>query len=213
MKQFAEIIRMTNPRLADFLLNSRYVDDWNNSLDSMEAINRLQEATDKEFASLGVEIKGWGKTGHPPSPEISEDGIVGVAGMAWTPVIDAIELKMQPLHFGKVTRGRLAVGTKIFEGNFASFDDMNSFVPRKLTRRQVVSKLMSIFDLQGRMIPLTARFKRDMRTVISATLSWDEAVTNEHRTTWVKNFMNMEAMKGIKFTRPRMPQDAIDTKM
>ena len=90
---------------------------------------------------------------------------------------------------------------------------MNNFVPRKLSRRQVVSKLMSIFDLQGRMIPLTAGFKRDMRTVVAATLSWDEAVTNEHRSTWVKNFMNMEAMRGIKFTRPRMPQDAVDTKM
>ena len=213
MKQFAEIVRRTNPRLADFLLDSRYVDDCNDSFDSMEAINRIQEATDKEFASLGAEIKGWGKTGHHPSPEISENGIVGVAGLAWTPIIDAVELKIQPLHFGKVTRGRLAIGTKTFDGNFASFDDMNSFVPRKLTRRQVVSKLMSIFDLQGRMIPLTARFKRDMRTVMAATLAWDEAVTNEHRSKWVKNFMDMEAMKGIKFTRPRMPQDAVDTKM
>jgi hypothetical protein len=213
MKQFAEIVKRTNPRLADFLINSRYVDDLNDSLESLDAINRLQEATDKEFASLGAEVKGWGKTGHHPSPEISDNGVVGVAGMAWTPIIDAVELKLPNLHFGKVTRGRLAVGTKIFEGNFASFDDMNSFVPRRLTKRQVVSKLMSIFDLLGRMIPVTARLKRDMRTVMACTLSWDEAITNEHRTTWVKNFMDMEAMKGIKFTRPRMPQDAVNTKM
>ena len=44
---------------------------------------------DEPFA----ECKGWAITGLPPPPEISEDGIVGVAGMAWHPETDYIELK------------------------------------------------------------------------------------------------------------------------
>ena len=63
------------------------------------------------------------------------------------------------------------------------------------------------------LIPLTARFKRDLRDISNATPEWDTAITNEHRSTWVKNFLDLEKVKGMKFTRPRMPIDAIDTKM
>ena len=58
MRQFAEYLRTTNPKLADFLTNSRFVDDLNDSAASKEDMDSLQEDTDRELASLGVEIKG-----------------------------------------------------------------------------------------------------------------------------------------------------------
>ena len=48
---------------------------------------------------------------------------------------------------------------------------------------------------------------------MKATPTWDEAVTEEHRSSWVKNFLDIEKAKGLKFTRPRMPLDAVDKKM
>ena len=48
---------------------------------------------------------------------------------------------------------------------------------------------------------------------MKATPTWDEVVTEEHRTKWVKNFWDLERCKGLKYTRPRMPVDAVNTKL
>ena len=214
MRQLADVVREHDPELADFLTNSRFVDDLNDSLASLEDAQRLQGAVDQEFEKLGAKIKGWAIARKKPAPEISDDnGYVGVAGMAWHPESDFIELKFQDLHFGKVVRGRLSPATKIFKGDKSSFADMDNFVPLKLTKRQVTSKFMGIFDLRGLLIPLTARLKRDLRDIVATTPEWDHGIENGLRSKWVKNFLDIEKCKGLRFTRPRMPVDAVDTKM
>ena len=90
---------------------------------------------------------------------------------------------------------------------------MDTFVPKKLSKRMIISKFMGVFDLLGKLLPLTARMKRDVRSMMKATPTWDEAVTEEHRTKWVKNFWDLERCKGLKYTRPRMPVDAVNTKL
>eukprot|EP00092_Neocalanus_flemingeri_P018101 GFUD01019591.1.p1 GENE.GFUD01019591.1~~GFUD01019591.1.p1 ORF type:complete len:2548 (-),score=673.50 GFUD01019591.1:927-8570(-) len=213
MRQFANYLRPTKPRLADFLMEARFVDDLNDSEPTKEALDKLQQEAEEEFGSLSIEAKGYAKSGETPSKDISEDGTIGVGGMVWNPLIESLEVKYAPLHFGSVSRGRLTVGTQVFEGKMITLEEMNKFVPTNLTKRQIVSKFMSVFDLLGHLIPLTSRMKRDMRRMMKDTALWDEAVTNEHRTTWVKNFLDLERCKGIKYTRPRMPEDAVDSKM
>ena len=74
----------------------------------------------------------------PPHPDCTHDGLgVDVGGMTWWPKTDSMMVKIPPLHFGKKSRGKLTIGTQVFEGSFA---DLNKFVPEKLSRRQVVSK-------------------------------------------------------------------------
>ena len=139
------------------------MDDLNDSLATLEAALRLHKVVDEEFEKLGAKIKGWAIARMKPAPEISDNCYVGVAGMAWHPETDFVELKLQDLHFGKVVRGRLSPTTKVFKGDKSRFSDMDNFVPLKLTKGQVTSKLMGIFDLQGLLIPLTARLKKDLR--------------------------------------------------
>ena len=217
MKQLADLIKEENPNLADFLLNGRFVDDLNTSLASQEEAERITKDADKWFNSLGMEVKGWCFSGRKPPESISEDGRIGVAGMSWNPEIDSLEIKYSSLHFGSVSRGRMRSGTITWEefsdGKFANLELMNAFVPEKLTKRMIVSKFLSVFDILGHLIPLTSRMKLDVRRMVKETESWDDAVTNEHRTKWVKNFLDLEKLKGLQFTRPRMPEDAIDSKM
>ena len=213
MRQLSEHLRSSNPKLAEFLLECRFVDDLNTSEASKEACDALQTDADRELNSLGVESKGWGKTGEKPSEDIAVEGCMGVAGMSWSPELDTLEVKLGNLHFGSVSRGRLAPGTEIFEGKLGTLEEMNAFVPQKLTKRLITSKFMGVFDLLGKLIPLTSRMKRDLRLLTKTTPSWDEAVSNEHRTTWVKNFLDLEKAKGMKYSRPRMPVDAVDTNM
>ena len=70
-----------------------------------------------------------------------------------------------------------------------------------------------VFNIKGLLIPLTARCKRDLRDVFKETPAWDHAVSEGLRAKWVLNFLDIERCRGMKFHRPRMPIDAIDTKM
>ena len=84
--------------------------------------------------------------------------------MSWDPELDTLEVRIPSLHFGSVRRGRVMTGTEFFTGG--NFGDFDKFVPRDLTKRTIVSKYLSVFDLQGKLIPVTARMKRDVRTVL-----------------------------------------------
>ena len=149
----------------------------------------------------------------PAAPELSDKSYVGVAGMAWHAETDSVELKLANLHFGKVIRGRLSPTTTIFKGDISDTIDMDKFVPTKLTKRPITIKFMGIFDLKGLLIPITGRLKPDLRDISAATPQWDHAVTPEARFKWVRNFLDFEHLKGIKFTQPRMPMDAVDCRM
>ena len=64
------------------------------------------------------------------------------------------------MHFGKFRRGRLAKTVDVFEG---CEDDLDSFVPDPLTRRQAASKLASVFDILGKLAPIMSGIKLDLR--------------------------------------------------
>ena len=133
--------------------------------------------------------------------------------MAWHTETDTVELKLNDLHFVKVVRGRLHQDTSIFKGSITDTKAMDKFVPKKLTKRMITSKFMEIFYLRGLLIPLTGRFKRYLRDISAPTPSWDHSVNSIRRSRWVQNFLDVERLRGMKFTRPRMPINAWDTKM
>ena len=100
MRQLAELVKKDDPKLAESLTTGRFVDDLNDSLETLEAALRLQATVDRAFAKLGVKVKCWAIAGMPPAPEISDNGYVGVAGMAWHAETDSVELKLADLHLG-----------------------------------------------------------------------------------------------------------------
>ena len=85
-----------------------------------------------------------------------------------------MSVKIPPLHFGKKSRGKLLVGTEIFEG---SFEDLEKFIPNPLSRRQVVSKFCSLFDIFGKLTPVSAPMKLSVRTGTKETDDWDGFVS------------------------------------
>ena len=158
-----------------------------------------------------MEVKGWTKSGYEPNEELSADGhSVNIGGMSWYPKLDFLELKLPGLHFGQTRRGRLDTETEIFKGKFA---DLESFVPKKLSRRTISSKFLSVFDIMGKMTPLTAKMKIDLRQAVKETEGWDDYVCDDLRSTWKNNFWMIEKMKGLKFHRAIMPSSAVDTKL
>ena len=95
------------------------------------------DSADNLFESVGMGCKGWSMSGSDPHPDVTKDGLsVAAGGIVWWPKIDSVSIKILPVHFGRRFRGKLVVGTEIFEG---SFEDLNKFVPTLLCQLQLVT--------------------------------------------------------------------------
>jgi len=67
MRQFANHLQKTDQKLADFFTECRFVDDLNSSEASELDCDSLQTRAEEALNSLGVQTKGWGKSGEHPS--------------------------------------------------------------------------------------------------------------------------------------------------
>ena len=207
----AEYIQPSNPRLAALLIKSRFVDDLADSGKNSKVINKLIEDADELLNSVDLHCKGWSRSGMPPHPDVTNDGVsVDVGGMTWYPEIDAIAVKIPPLHFGRKSRGKLMVGTEVFDGSFA---DLEKFCSKRMTRRQVVSKFSAVFDLFGHLTPVTAGMKLDVSEAVKETEGWDQEVSFDLHSKVVKNMWRLYKLKGMKFSRAKVPIDAADSKL
>ena len=198
-----------NPRLAEFLEQSRFVDDLADSDLAMKYIDKLKKDADELFDSVSLKCKGWTVSGDSPHPDCSHDGVsLDVGGMTWNSQLDTMMVKIPPLHFGRKSRGRLVIGTETFEGSFA---DLDAFVPQFLTRRQIVSKFASLYDPYGKLVPVSAAMKVHLRMAVLETEDWDNHVSKELRAVWVQNFWRMYKLRGLQYNRARVPVDAANT--
>ena len=207
----ANHVKETNPLLAAFLIISRFVDDLADSGENVAKMEVLTKSADELFESVGWKCKGWTVSSKPPHPDCTKDGVsIDVGGMIWYPIIDCIEVKIPPLHFGRKKRGKLVVGTEIFDGSFA---DLKVFCAKRFTRRTVVSKFYSVFDPFGLLTPITASMKLDVSSAVKETSGWDDEVPLELHDKVVTNLCRLHKLRGIKFTRAKVPIDAVDLKM
>ena len=205
----ADLVNKDHPRLAEMIRRGRFVDDLADSDNNHDIIKKLTDNADELFESVGLSCKGWSRSGEAPHPDVTDDGInLDVGGLRWQPQVDTLQVKIPPLHFGKKVRGKLKVGTEIFDG---SFQDLSSFVPEKLTRRQVVSKFSSVFDPYGKLCPVTSAMKHHCRMAVMETEGWDDPITLDTRKLWLKNFWQLHSLRGVMFMRARIPEDAVST--
>ena len=211
MALLAEHIREDYPELANFIVKSRYVDDLADSKSTKEQCEQLIADAELNFDKIGLKCKAWSQTGNAPCEKASVDGIsVMVGGIRWFPEIDEVETRIPLLHFSKKRRGRLSEDTVFFDGTMMKIED---HVPRKLTRRQVTSKVAAVFDIIGHLAPAMSGLKSDLREVVKNTAGWDDAMPDNLRNKWLTNFLKLENLRGIKFHRPVLPVDAIDCSM
>ena len=189
LEQLAELVKESDPELYMFLMFCLYVDDLGNSKPTLEACLELAKRADELIATVNLECKGWTFSGQDPPDRVTKDGLsIGVAGLKWIPKLDAVQVKIPVLHFGSRRRGKLDDKTVFFSGEFA---DLDKFVPAALSRRLVASKLASIFDIQGKLVPILIGLKVDLREVVRLTSTWDEPMNSDLRNKWLTNFLKL----------------------
>ena len=117
--KLAEHIRSKNPRLAELLTEGRFVDDLGDSDNSLDLVQKLTRDADDLFESVGLSCKGWSFSGlEPPEDVADESGLVSIGGMKWHTKLDFLEVPIPLLHFSKKSRGRLVMGTEVYDGHF-----------------------------------------------------------------------------------------------
>ena len=113
------------------------------------------------------------------------------------PESDLLALDTSELNFGRKERGRKS-------------NELLDKIPETLTRRQCVGKVAEVFDILGRVTPITAGMKIDLRTLIHRKLDWDDKIPNHLRGLWKTNFELIRYLSNIRFARTVIHIDAKD---
>ena len=189
LRRTAELSRDIYPKAYDVIMYETYVDDM---LSGTDGVDRTFEVTDELHATLsegGFTLKGFAMSGEEPPETLSTDNeSVLVGGLRCFPKGE--------LNFNKKIRGNKS-GQNI------------GAIPEKLTLRDCVGKASEVFDLTGKIAPITAVLKLDVSNLHQRMLDWDDPIPNELKNTWIKNFDLMKELTTLKFQRAVIPEDAI----
>ena len=109
---------------------------------------------------------------------------------------DVVSLDVSELNFAKKVRGKKPI--KIND------------VSHNLTRRHCVSKVAELYDISGKITPLTAPMKLDLHHFVDLGIGWDERIPDNLRQVWDSHFKMMEEISQIKYRRAIVPEDAIN---
>ena len=115
-KEVAEHVEDEKPRVARLLTEGRYVDNLLDSVVTKIEAQSLAEETTEVLDRLNLPTKGFSFSGEDPQPQETLDGVsIDINGMKWSTVVDSIEVKVPPLHFGNRRRGRVE-NAEYYEG-------------------------------------------------------------------------------------------------
>ena len=208
VRSMANELWETFPEVAALLIKRRYVDDMGKGTKSKQDSIKLIEQTTKILADkLKMEIKGWALAGEKPPPEVTKDGeSVDLGGILWYTEPDLYTLNLPPLCFDKKRRGKLPEGSTHFDPKTMTLEQ---FVPGKLTRRMVTSAVAKMWDMMGKITPVTLRLKHDLRKLTAESPEWDAVISQLARGLWIQNFEIMENVRDIIYVRNSRPVDAL----
>ena len=117
--------------------------------------------------------------------------------MKWFPKEDMVSLDIGELNFAKKQRGKKPVKGR-------------NTIPFNLTRRKCVSKVAEMFDLTGKITPITAKIKLDIHTLVERGLAWDDRIPDALKSIWNSHFEMMQEIGKVKFKRAVVPEDAVN---
>ena len=81
----------------------------------------------------------------------------------------------------------------------------------QFTRRTILGKVAGVFDPLGLVTPVSAKFKLDLNSLNRLKLDWDDPIPPEHLPVWVKNLEKIQEIRGVKFRRTIIPENAMNT--
>ena len=197
LRETARLSKDDYPEVYNIILKDIYVDDCLSGDKSTNLGIKRADELEIVVNRGGFSLKGITFSKQKPKPDLTTDGeSISVAGMKWYPEEDTLTLDVSELNFAKKVRGKKPISLKT--------------IPIKLTRRQCVSKVAELYDITGKITPITAMMKLDLHQLVERKLDWDDQLPNDLRPIWESHFAMMEEISSIKYKRAIVPEDAIN---
>ena len=193
LRQIAEIHKEEYPLVSKIIKDDVYVDDCITGDDNYDAAFKRADELEVVTGSGSFNLKGITVSGKDPPSHLTEDGTsVGVGGMRWYSKSDEISLCVPELNFSTKQRGKKSMHA-------------TNVIPTVLTRRHCASKVAEVFDITGKISPIVAAMKLDLRELVDRQLSWDDAIPDDLRPVWLSHFDMMQEISQIRFNRVIVP--------
>ena len=189
LKENAKLSKVEYPKINEIVKNDIYVDNCisgeQSEREALKRANELEEVLNRGgFVLNGITFSNQ----DPPESLSDDDESIIVAGMKWFPKDDIISLDIEDMNFSKKIRVRKPTTT-------------NNIIPSKLTRRDCVSKVWEVFDITGKITPLTAAMKLDLHELVLQKLDWDNKIPDNLRPIWESHFQMMNEIKTGSYSR------------
>ena len=154
------------PKAGEAIINNAYVDDICNSTPSTSKAKTLILDVDEVLAASGSQVKKWilnvtlNSNERPGEVALrGESHTEKVLGTAWLPQEDKFSFKINI--------------------ELASLKDPSTFVPVKLTKRRILSRVAGIFYPIGAGAAVLVKAKLAMQELWLLSLGWDDEVPPE----------------------------------
>ena len=188
------------PAAVDKLVNDSYVDDVVTAADSEPEAEKLAADMTEVASSGGFSFKQIVRSGQN-SDEMK------VLGLIWKPQKDVVAIEIK-FNFYLKFKGRR-------EGPDIDILEAADQVPDPLTKRQLWSGVMSIFDPTGILSPVTMRLKlvmmncnmTDKEEDKENKLKWDDSVHPDVRKQFVEAVQVLAEAASLEYPRGLRPAD------
>ncbi|MEM7375585.1 MAG: hypothetical protein AAF587_43730 [Bacteroidota bacterium] len=197
LRETSKLFKDQYPDVFAVIHKDVYVDDCLSGAETQEGALNQAERLETVLNKGGFSLKGITFSKQDPNHDLSKDGeSINVAGMKWYPKQDLISLDIGELNFAKKSRGKKPTSQNTKD------------IPIKLTRRQCVAKVAEVYDITGKITPITAGMKLDLHHLIERGLQWDDQIPDDLRHVWEDHFQMMGEISSIKYKRAIVPDDA-----
>ena len=196
LREVARLHSDKYPEVSQILHQDVYVDDCITGEESTEKAVPRSKEIEHVVNQGGFDLKGITLSGKKPDEALCDDnGSIIVAGFKWLPEEDVLSLNLGNLNFARKRRGKKP-------------DQADNIIPSVLTRRHCTSKVGEVYDILGKVTPLTAAMKIDLHDLVTRGLSWDDPIPNDLKALWINHFEMIQEIKHLYFKRTIIPDDA-----
>ena len=148
------------------------------------------------LAAGGFQVKTWLSNAQISPPESPEEVILGgeshsekVLRTVWLPKTNQLSLKVKL--------------------ELTNVKDSSTYIPVKLTKRRILSKLAGIFDPIGADAAVLVKPEIALQELWQLGLGWGDEVPVKVKRKWMNLFEGMMVLNNVHFPRCLTPHDAI----
>ena len=206
LRETAEIYKHIDEVAAKKIQDDSFVDDITTGDKEDEQVDALLNNIKEILSKGGFHVKGAVKSGDKSEENLQllGTGEIGrVLGVGWDPSEDVFVVRVR-INFSKKHKGKRKEPD-------LELSDLATILNRKVTRRMILTVVMSCYDPYGLLSPITVQLKIELRELYRAELNlgWDDDISQEKKVIWHSILQLLKLAENIRFKRSIFNADAI----